>query len=375
MKRAFCLLFALLLCLSLFSCAYQPENRDETWTGGGADGPEDIKVESTVPSGTKNYGIVADSIRAYYSPDVDYEVFILERDGKFGVIDHKGTVLVEPKFDFATLAHTAKNDSEWQDAEIKILLSNKTEHGSASMEGFFVEADGTLTAGSYGGFGYASCLVYWDSTKNEPALFVENDGVCEYRGNHLEDYFSSPVFHTYFASKRLEKERMIPVQAISAYEITSTYDAEHLKVTTEQNGRYALLSLETGKLLTDFVYEDYDRQGEVNRAIAMKKNGSWGYVDTIGREITRFGFLPCYTEKVWGKNGWEEVAAFYPNTRSNLITFCEGELYGILEASEGRIYVIPAYTDISMPNTSGWFYAKVADGTWTAVNAFENYKK
>ena len=372
MKRTLSLLLALFLSLSLFSCTYrsqEPPKQDTT--------PEESdKVETAVPSGTKNYGIVADSIRAYYSPDVDYEVFILERDGKFGVINHKGEILVEPTWDRAELANTAATDVEWSSGEVKIHLS--MDDGDPT-DGVFVNADGSLTPGFPGGFGaHSHYEAYWDVEQNEPRIFWIGEGEAEDRGTDVSAYVARIRRCTYYADNAHTSPKMIPVQAISSYSFTDNdadVGGQKLSVTREKDGLYALLSLETGKLITDFVYEDYDRQGEVNRAIAMKKNGAWGYVDTIGREITRFGFLPCYTETVWGDDGWEEVAAFYPNTRSNLITICEGELYGILEASEGRIYVIPAYTDISMPNTSGWFYAKVADGTWTAVNAFENYKR
>lgn len=372
MKRALSLLLSLSLALLLVSCGKPLQNAPKQ----DADA-ENGNLESTVPSGTDNFGIVADSIRAYYSPDVNYEVFVLERDGKFGVIDHKGNVLVEPKFDFASLAHTATCDSEWKDAEIKILLSNKTEHSTDSMKGFFVEADGTLTEGSCDGGGFHYCQIYWDVTQNTPLVFDDWDGHCDFLGTSTDDFFANPISHTYY--RAVERPRMVPVQAVSSYTIqTEDPDGsswENLSVTVEKDGLYALLSLETGKLLTDFVYEDYDRQGEVNHIIAMKKNGSWGYVSTLGAEISRFGFLPCYTETIWGKNGWEEVAAFYPNTRTNLITFCEGELYGVMDASEARVYVVPAFTDATLPNSSGWFYAQTADGTWRAINAFDNYRE
>ncbi|MBQ2730786.1 MAG: hypothetical protein IJF24_02050 [Clostridia bacterium] len=302
--------------------------------------------------------VEADSIRYYCSPTTKYNVFILERDGKFGVIDGFGKVLVEPTWDCATLTHTAKDESEWGKAEVKVLLSNRTENGYPRMEGMFVEADGTLTEGTSGGWDYGRSLVYWDSNEKTPLLFSSGDGITEFRSTDVKDYRRPFRSSAYFFAAADTREKVVAVQAISDYELVEENGGVHLYVTEEKDGKYALLSLETGKLLTDFVYEDYDRTGEVNDVIAMKKNGSWGYVDSAGREISEFYYLPCYT----GENGED---GFYPNC-NGYIAVCEGELYGLIEEQEGRVAEASQFADITMPTPHGRYWAKDLTGKWSA---------
>ena len=60
----------------------------------------------------------------------------------------------------------------------------------------------------------------------------------------------------------------------------------------EHDGRFAVAASD-GTLLTDFVYEAACMG--TDEAIAVCKEGKWGYVDTAGREI-----IPCEYDAFWG---------------------------------------------------------------------------
>lgn len=354
MKRTFSLFLCLLLLAGLFSCTPAPQKS-----------PEPQKTPAPQKDvGTGVRGVVADNIYAYLSPDVDYKVFVIEKDGKFGVIDKDGNLLTEPTFDSATLCHTAKNDTEWETANVKVLLQNEGE-----TEGFFVEADGALTKGFCGGFApHSHYEVYWDSKNSRPAVFFLEEGKVSYVGDDVSVYRHRPRLYTYYADNASSAPQAIVIQAIDGYEITNDFGTERLHVNLTSDEKYALLSLKTGELLTEFIYEDYDRMGMVNHVIALKRNGAWGYVNSLGREITRFGFLPTHTELLWEDGAVREVPSFLPTTHQNYIVLNEGSLYGIVEASEARFRVVSSFYALTLPNSDGWFFAKEKDGTWTAYN-------
>ncbi len=349
-RRIFALILSLCTLLALASCARHVKEPKEE---------DAIREPEPEP-----IGIVADCVHYYCSPTTPYEVFILERDGKFGVIDRAGNVLVEPTWDSAVLTHTAHTDVEWNDAEIKVYLSMD----GAAHEGVFVNADGTTEKDFFGGWGGPTSTVYWDANNDTPLLFSLNDGYTEFRGTDVSRYQRPSRFSRYFCAAADTEETVIAVQAISSYELVEGVDNVHLEVKTEYENKYALLSLETGKLVSDFIYEDYDRVGEVNGILAVKQNGSWGYVDASGREITDFRYLPSFYEERWGENGYEDSPAFYPAT-GGLIAVNEGELYGFVAKADGKMLVTPQFAAVSMADEEGRFWAKNSDGTWSCYNA------
>ena len=296
--------------------------------------------------------VEADSIRYYCSPTTKYNVFILERDGKFGVIDGFGKVLVEPTWDCATLTHTAKDESEWGKAEVKVLLSNRTENGYPRMEGMFVEADGTLTEGTSGGWDYGRSLVYWDSNEKTPLLFSSGDGITEFRSTDVKDYRRPFRSSAYFFAAADTREKVVAVQAISDYELVEENGGVHLYVTEEKDGKYALLSLETGKLLTDFVYEDYDRTGEVNDVIAMKKTAPGATSIRRGARSPNSTICPATPGKTVRTASTPTATATSPSARVNCTASSRNKKVALRRRRSLRTSPCPPPTDATGQKTS-----------------------
>lgn len=318
------------------------------------------------PAPSKTENVEADSIRYYVSSSASYEVFVLNRDGKYGILDADGNVLVEPVWDSVTLAPTADSEAAWETAEVKLFLSNNAENGMPETEGVFVNPDGTTEEGGWARWNNESCSVYWDVTNEQPVVFSHGADSDAYWGADISVYSRRGRTYPYYRADATADEQVIAVQALESYQFTQEGTSGRLEsVTTAKDGKYALLSLETGKLVTDFLYTEHDPMGEVDGIIAMKKDSGWGYVGSAGNEITDFCYLPAFHYLGIGRNGEQrQFEGMYPPA-NGFLTVNEGEVFGFLSVNEGKLLVSPQYSAVSMPNTEGVYWAKNTDGTWS----------
>ena len=134
----------------------------------------------------------------------------------------------------------------------------------------------------------------------------------------------------------------------------------------EHDGRFAVAASD-GTLLTDFVYEAACMG--TDEAIAVCKEGKWGYVDTAGREI-----IPCKYDAFWGVR-WDwnsETEKNEPTTGIYPAPFTEGcvvvkqnGVTGVLKA-DGSWLLKPGQVEDAAPAFGGLLWVKT-EGKWGAV--------
>lgn len=134
----------------------------------------------------------------------------------------------------------------------------------------------------------------------------------------------------------------------------------------EHDGRFAAAASD-GTLLTDFVYEAACMG--TGEAIAVCKEGKWGYVDASGREI-----IPCEYEPFWGvKWEWNEAAGksepvtgIYPApfTEGCVVVKRDGQT-GVLKA-DGSWLLKPGQVEDAAPAFGGLLWVKTG-GKWGAA--------
>lgn len=134
----------------------------------------------------------------------------------------------------------------------------------------------------------------------------------------------------------------------------------------EHDGLFAVATSE-GRLLTDFVYEAACMG--TDEAIAVCKEGKWGYVDTAGKEI-----VPCEYDAFWGVRwAWNsETEKNEPTTGIYPAPFTEGCVVvkqngqtGVLKA-DGSWLLKMGEAEDAAPAFGGLLWVKT-EGKWGAV--------
>ena len=139
------------------------------------------------------------------------------------------------------------------------------------------------------------------------------------------------------------------------------------KIVWDEGERFAAATSH-GELLTDFVYENACMG--TDEAIAVCKEGKWGYVDTAGKEI-----VPCEYEPFWGVSwGWNEetgeqqvdARGVYPApfTQGCVVVKQNGQT-GVLKA-DGSWLLKMGEAEDAAPAFGGLLWVKT-EGKWGAV--------
>ena len=289
-------------------------------------------------------GVEADSIR--YTPGtVNYQVSVIERDGKFGLIDFKGNIVLPIEYRDIWLRRPTYDSRER-------MLFAYTNDGS--WTGVFLEADGTVSEiEDPGGWGEEhSYLVYW------------NDGIPVVWGDTLG--LGGSTFEAYkkmwypmgngLGTISIAPATVVPIQKMQGL-TTNEYDEIVVNVPSEE---YALLDFTTGELLTDFIYEECSRVGFVDGVLPVKKDGKWGYVNDNGEEITEFIYD---ASGIGGESIWT-YTKMYASTNGYTVVR-QGDKWGLID-NKGNTVVEPIYDDISQVTNKGLFWIK-RDGKWAVA--------
>ena len=138
------------------------------------------------------------------------------------------------------------------------------------------------------------------------------------------------------------------------------------QIVTEGEGLFAVATSD-GELLTDFVYENACMG--TGEAIAVCKEGRWGYVDASGSEI-----VPCEYEPFWGVRWeWNEAAGknepvtgVYPAPfTGGCVVVKKGGETGVLKAG-GSWLLKPGEVEDAAPAFDGLLWVKTG-GRWGAL--------
>lgn len=155
---------------------------------------------------------------------------------------------------------------------------------------------------------------------------------------------------------------LVPVRQGRAVPTDDGWD----EIIFERDGLWAVASSD-GRLLTDFVYE-YACMA-TDEAVAVCKEGKWGYVDAEGKEI-----VPCEYEAFWGKKQqkneaagefeWVEGVWPAPFTEGCVVVKQNGQT-GVLNADGSWLLKMGEVEDAA-PAFGGLLWVKT-EGKWGAL--------
>ncbi len=281
-------------------------------------------------------GVKADTIR-YSQGTLNYQVAVIERDGKFGLINYQGEIVAPVENDEIVLTETQYGSGV-------TMLRAIRENGNQHLETTF-EADGTVSDVEAGGFGYdPEAEPYWYNgafTSHSEATELSYEKSWHPKYNRLGTIV-------------LERQRVIPVQEMKGY-TTNEYGGIVADLVSEN---YALLDYDTKTLLTDFVYEDVSYIGFADGVLPVKKGGKWGYVNEKGEALTEF----IYDVSEIGENGQTPKIRMYASTNGYTVVH-KGDAWGLID-NQGNTIAEPVYEDISQVNDKGQFWFK-KNGKWS----------
>ncbi len=284
--------------------------------------------------------ITADNIISFDSSQIDGDnetntayinVSVIYQDGLYGFIDYSGNITVQPKYKYFYTCPCGE-----------IVLYNIIDEQAEEYEYCTVDSAGQVL--SYVKNHYnTSTAYYWNS--DEQAIY-EKDSDSDY------------------AVKYTGKKTVVVTTA-------DFNDAG--------NGYYTLYNVlntsfalaKEDELITDFDYEDYYApayKGAGITAIALKKDGKWGYVSSSGEQIIDFecdSILSSY-------NG----TLIDDETSSHPYLFCEGLVPVSVGAKfgyyniDGECVVAPGEFEQARPVHNGRAWVR-KDGKWGVIQLGE----
>ena len=340
MKTTILRCVTLLLALTLFlgGCAQQPQ---EVQTEAPQVTTEAVQV-ATEPETTETpaepaltallENITMDDIE-YYDCIEPGNFCVVSQDGKYGLMDYSGNVILPVEY-------TSIREGS--------MLGDRILFASDADENYYiVDSSGTLSPDPGGPGGGVEEKLYW--YEDDYVSFSHETGISA-RGS---EYF---VYHPAIRKNYWKNYGVIPVQKIIGTKplVGTAVDA------VVESEKFALLDLETGKLLTDFLYEDFDNRHCFQQGLlGVRRDGKWGYVDKTGTEV-----IPCIYEDIID-TPWKEYALDKRNHAvvNGYIAVKLNGLWGLLN-HEGNVVVDIAFEDISQVNAEGKVWIK-ENGVWT----------
>lgn len=197
-----------------------------------------IEAEAVEPLVRADYN---DSTRHY---DISYaDCFKIKQNGKYGIIDYNGKIVIKPKYDSIVairnskdfLAKSKNSDGE----EVKTYINYKD---------FSVES-------AYNSYNTLRYEYLWNATENS-AVFVQNDN-----GEIYKD----------------DLKASLPEVVRGVKDVDGKYVG---------NGTYGLYI--NGKNVMGMIYSAAGCFS--NGMAAFKSNGIWGYIDSNGKTVLPFGY-------------------------------------------------------------------------------------
>ena len=284
--------------------------------------------------------IPADTIQFYHCDNAafEYDCAIVCKNGKYGTIDFNGSILCKPQFPTMYYSETMAFQ---RDYKIMFYEPINGEH--------IVDKDGSVYYSDRGGWGYDM----------DPIPYIYNDELIFF------DMFSGIVEDTESIKStlinRVVWDDILPVQKMTGYSETRSGYTGFAEPILESD-KYAFYDRNKGKLITDYMFDDYDDVIGFNEGIlAVESNGKWGFMKDTGEMITDFRYSPTRVSDYGYYTDPDEEEI---NTCVNgYIAVQENGKWGLLD-SNGETVIPPKYENISQVHSSGTFFAET-DGVWS----------
>lgn len=286
-------------------------------------------------------GIEADSIQ-YYNCSESGNFAVIEKNGKYGIIGYDGNLILPIKYDRISRGGGYSYD---------FLLITE----SQDSWGSYVDKDGNIAYG------------YPDGGDVRPSSYWYDGGVVIFNADSdvmkLEEFLN----HEWYSDRGLKtaglvldlrewnSDRLFPVQKISGYTNHNGYYHEP-HIDTMQ---FALMDMNTHKLISDFIYEGVDDYNGVSEGLlAVKKDGKWGFVNEEGTVVVDCLYDPYES---YTSNG-ETYEFVYTAVNGHIAVLKDGK-WGLLD-TQGNTVVEASYDGISQVNPDGMFWLK-EKGEWS----------
>ena len=377
MKRFLLLLTVIALVLSLVSCSFgnisivsDTSSVDDTSadTAIGTDtekATESDRTKETEPvqpaelpyTATEITSVKADRIQ-YYPNDIGMNCFVFVSDGAYGTIDSKGEIITEPKLSSPTY---------------QFLSSDKTLNerrficgyvGTNIEQSYAFDKNGELKAIDVYGFGIESYAdLFWYN--GMPLLYDNWEGVIPYTAETMlvYSYVRSLLDNYIYFAKPVVKA----VKELSSYKIDKDEYGNAVFNKTFKSDKYALFDIKSGKLLTEFIFDDVYSDIDVDGVVAVMRDGKWGYADSKGNILTPLIYDAPDTidEYNYEKNdgSFKIRELLYLPSNGYIVTYTINGGYGLISA-KGETVVENKYEFVSQVNEYGEFWI-CDDGVWS----------
>lgn len=299
--------------------------------------PEDLAYEKT------KHSVRADGIFYYKTPE-DYAFFVIKKSGLYGLIDQAGTMMMDLQNEPIHLSSGAFGGGSM--TRLAVGEAYDSLDGSGSYEDKLT-ANGTVVQEPYitaGGDYAGECCLYGGM-----ACYLKED----FDGNQYL-ITPEPLKDTGWAYSE-----WIPDWG-SVFPLREVKNLANgvVEYTSEQ---YALYDLKAKKLLTEFVYDGFDNFGFCENALAVKKNGKWGYVSDTGKEIGAFCYDGMELEPI---NGSDDALFQCDCFQNGYVTVKKDGKYGLLDTT-GEEVIPCTLAGLSGVNQEGYFWMSENGTDWS----------
>ena len=157
------------------------------------------------------------------------------------------------------------------------------------------------------------------------------------------------------------------VKELSSYKIVKDEYGNDVFTKTYKSDKYALLDIKSGKLLTEFIFDDVYSDIDVDGVIAVMRDGKWGYADSKGNMLTALIYDAPDTidEYDYDKNdgSFRIRERLYLPSNGYITTYTINGGYGLISA-KGETVVENKYEFVSQVNEYGEFWI-CEGGSWS----------
>ena len=317
MKRLLSLLSVLLLSLSLLTACQNDASKGWKIVRGGWD---------------------FDVVR-YEMGTVNNRVAVFEKNGKCGIVDFDGNIVVPATYTDLEISETTYGSG------ITKLFGNSDEEYAT------FEADGTKSSEISGGWGY----------EGFPSVYLYGEDIVIWNGmnGYLGKGYNTYKEYWYpqyglLGTIAVELHPVVGVRKMTAY---PAGDEEYPPMESEL---YALYDFEKETFLTGFEFEEVINVGVIENRIAVKKNGKWGYLDENGKAVTDF----VYDTAEVGTDGRWRSSRMYAFTNGYAVVR-QGDSFGLID-KDGNTIVEPTFQGVSQVRDDGLFFIKKNGKWWVA---------
>lgn len=262
---------------------------------------------------------------------------VLEVDGKYGLIDESGSIVIQPSYDAIGVFDANDEYAPVKLGEDNYFIDRQGNRKLASSAGytdFGIFSQGAAPAVLDGKYGYVN------------AEFGYSDFIWEYAG---------PIYNSMAAVKKDGKWSLIDNSlaeltdyiyddiAINDFGICSAQNAVFVK----EGEKWGILG-EKGSFVASALYEDVRTFNENGGFAAVKKDGKWGFVTFLGSELGSFVY--------------EDAFSFC----GSFAAVKQDGLWGVIDSNLEWV-ISPVFDDVMTMNESGYM-AVQKDGLWKWIH-------